>query len=49
MGPFTWLGRMILWIVFFPLGIWRSLRHHRKKAENRAVRRMRKEMRGGLG
>jgi hypothetical protein len=25
MAPFLWLGRVLLWIVFFPIGIWRSL------------------------
>jgi hypothetical protein len=38
MAPFFWLGRVTLWILFFPLGIWRSLVHHRKKA----VREMKK-------
>lgn len=44
MNPFTWMGRVFLWIFLFPVGVWRSLRHHGKKAENRAVKRMRKEM-----
>jgi len=31
LSPFFWLGRVVLWVVFFPLGIWRSVRHTRKK------------------
>lgn len=26
-----WLGRVMLWLVFLPLGLWRSIRHGRKK------------------
>jgi hypothetical protein len=26
---------MLLWVLFFPLGIWRSLRHHRSTVERR--------------
>jgi len=26
-----------LWIVFFPLGIWRSVRHGQKKSEKRIL------------
>jgi hypothetical protein len=40
MAPFLWLGRVLLWIVFFPIGIWRSLRHHRKKGERNMEKRM---------
>jgi hypothetical protein len=40
MGFVFWLGRMTLWVLFFPLGIWRSLRHHRKKG----VKQMRREL-----
>jgi hypothetical protein len=40
MAPLFWLGRVALWILVLPIGIWRSLRHHRKKG----VREMRKEM-----
>lgn len=36
MRPIYFLGRLTLWIVFFPLGIWRSMVHHRKVAERRA-------------
>lgn len=34
-APVFWIGRVLLWIGFFPLGIWRSMRHHRKKSERR--------------
>lgn len=34
-APFLWLGRVLLWIVFFPLGIWRSVVNRRKKEQRR--------------
>jgi hypothetical protein len=40
MAPFLWFGRVLLWIIFLPIGIWRSLRHHRKKGERRMEKRM---------
>jgi hypothetical protein len=43
MAPFLWLGRVLLWIVFLPLGIWRSMRHHRKKGERNMDKRMEKK------
>ncbi len=33
----TWLGRTVLWFVFLPLGLWRSLRHGRRKAIKKAL------------
>lgn len=45
MAPIFWIGRIFLWIVFLPLGIWRSLRHHRKKGERRTVKKVEKMMR----
>jgi hypothetical protein len=39
-APLTWLGRVFLWTFLLPIGIWRSLRHHRKKG----VREMRREL-----
>lgn len=42
-APFTWLGRIFLWVFLFPIGVWRSLVHHRKKGERRAVEAMRKD------
>lgn len=47
MGFFTWIGRVLLWIFLLPIGIWRSLVHHRKKGQKRAVAEMRKEMEKG--
>lgn len=44
MGFLKWVGRVMLWVLVFPVGVWRSLRHHSRKAENRAVKRMKKEM-----
>jgi hypothetical protein len=43
MGLFTWMGRVLLWVFLLPVGIWRSLVHHRKKGERRAVETMRRE------
>ena len=39
-APITWLGRVLLWIVFFPIGIWRSLNHQRKKGARRTVKKV---------
>jgi hypothetical protein len=36
--PLAWLGRMLLWLTFFPAGIWRSLRKSRKNREARERR-----------
>lgn len=41
-APILWLGRIFLWIVLFPIGVWRSLRHHRKKGERRTIRKVEK-------
>lgn len=38
--PLKWLGRVMLWLVFFPLGLWRSLVHGRSKGENRRDRKL---------
>lgn len=46
MGFLTWIGRVFLWVFLLPVGIWRSLVHHRKKGQKRAVAEMRKEMKG---
>jgi hypothetical protein len=35
---FFWFGRVLLWIFLFPVGVWRSLRHHRKKGVREAKR-----------
>jgi hypothetical protein len=37
-NPLKWLGRVCLWLVLWPIGLWRSLRHGRKKSEQRIIR-----------
>ena len=32
-----WLGRVTLWLVFWPLGLWRSLHHSQAKRDKRSV------------
>lgn len=50
LAPVFWLGRVTLWVVAFPIGVWRSLRHHRKKGERRSQERLERELRDrGLG
>ncbi len=34
-----WLGRVCLWLIFWPVGLWRSARHSGEKAGKRAARR----------
>lgn len=29
-APLCWLGRVVLWIVAWPVGLWRSIRHGQK-------------------
>ena len=41
-APFTWFGRVCLWLVFWPVGLWRSIHHGRKASE----RRMAKQLQG---
>lgn len=36
--PLAWLGRMALWVLFFPVGAWRSMRKGRKMREARERR-----------
>lgn len=31
MSFFKWIGRVTLWILFLPAGLWRSVRHGRNK------------------
>jgi hypothetical protein len=33
---------MALWVFLFPIGVWRSIRHSRKKGRDQAVREVRK-------
>lgn len=32
-----WLGRVLLWVVFWPAGLWRSIRHGSRKRDARNV------------
>lgn len=34
-APFRFVGRVFLWVVFFPLGIWRSVVNRREKEQRR--------------
>jgi hypothetical protein len=36
------LGRITLWILCFPLGLWRSVRHGQKKSEKKLLAEMRR-------
>jgi hypothetical protein len=36
--PAKWLGRVSLWVLFLPLGIWRSVVNGRKKRDARERR-----------
>ena len=44
LAPFLWLGRVMLWIVFLPLGLWRSIVHGRKKSERRQAKLIAEEL-----
>lgn len=44
MAPVFWLGRVTLWVLFFPLGLWRSVRHGRKESERRQAKLIAEEM-----
>jgi hypothetical protein len=37
-APAKWIGRVALWVLFFPLGIWRSYANNRKKRDLRERR-----------
>ncbi|MCC6743443.1 MAG: hypothetical protein IT175_06245 [Acidobacteria bacterium] len=37
-APILWFGRVTLWIVFLPFGLWRSLRHGQKKDRRKLER-----------
>jgi hypothetical protein len=38
MGFIKWLGRVTLWVVFLPLGLWRSIRHGKNKRQAEVLR-----------
>ncbi len=37
-GPLKWMGRVSLWLLMWPLGLWRSYRHSQSKQESRMRR-----------
>ena len=41
-APFTWAGRVALWLLFWPVGLWRSIRHGRRKDQRQLVRELRR-------
>jgi len=48
-APVLWLGRVLLWFVFLPIGIWRSIHHGRKKTERKILEAIdQQQMRVGL-
>jgi hypothetical protein len=38
MGFLKWLGRVMLWFVFLPLGLWRSIKHGKDKRQAEVLR-----------
>ena len=36
-APVLWLGRVLLWFILLPVGIWRSIHHGRRKSERRII------------
>jgi len=36
-APVLWLGRVLLWFILLPVGIWRSVHHGRRKSERRII------------
>jgi hypothetical protein len=43
-APFFYIGRILLWIFILPIGIWRSLVHHRKKGHRKTMKAMKREL-----
>lgn len=35
-GPLKWAGRVGLWLIMWPIGLWRSVVHGQNKRERRA-------------
>jgi hypothetical protein len=44
LAPILWLGRVSLWVLFLPLGLWRSVVHGRKKSEKRQAKLIAEEL-----
>ena len=40
LAPFTWFGRVLLWVVFLPIGLWRSIHHGRRKETDRLIQQL---------
>lgn len=45
LAPVMWAGRVMLWILLPPLGLWRSVRHGRKASERRQAKLIGRELR----
>lgn len=43
-APLAWLGRVLLWVVVWPVGLWRSWRHGRKRQARQADRHLASEL-----
>lgn len=41
-GGITRMGRILLWIVFWPVGLWRSIVHSQRKRDKRLAAEMRR-------
>jgi len=37
-GPTKWLGRVLLWVGFWPVGLWRSIVHGRNTRDSKMRR-----------
>jgi hypothetical protein len=37
-----WLGRVCLWLAFWPVGLWRSIRHGKDKRHKELVKELRR-------
>ena len=44
LAPVFWAGRVSLWLLFLPLGLWRSIRHGKKQSERRQAKLIAKEL-----
>lgn len=37
MSFICWIGRVALWLLFWPLGLWRSIKHSQRKRDDRII------------
>lgn len=49
LAPFTWFGRVLLWLVFLPLGLWRSIHHGRRKETDRLIQQLASQQQPQMG